>query len=504
MAKKVPTTQQVDDKDLLLNDQPTLRDRLKNGELIKEIRLAIEKSQLPQVFGIHGDWGAGKTTLLHQLQYCLTGKCPQQSSHNIKELEEQNNLPMAENRNQQKYIVVWFEAWRYQNEQVPIVALLHEMREQLSWYQQGLAKTKKLLNVAAKSFLVSIEDMTKCIGIQASKIQETGENWEKENLASKLPTDSIRQLLQHAIDGLLGNKESTKPEKRKRLVILIDDIDRCESEAAYKLLEGLKIYLTLENTVFVLGMNQRIVEDAIARNLKVNVLKEDEKPIALKERSSSYMEKICQNIWRMPMITNPVEVMLEFFGKTLDADDYVPILEKAFERKKKSNIDQYLRCLPPNTRRLKGFANLLTRFKSHIRPIRKKLREKSGYVLTPEDIVETRLMIITAYIFQFHHDVYRRWLLEPTLYEKIREWCLKEWSDDEESSKARFGELFPHIQRYGWGDVDETNPTPQRQFITNFPDPAVSTVFWIQPLIIELGDSYPVDPSRFHRFLYNK
>ena len=60
------------------NDEPALLDTLERGSLIEEVGKAIAGCEPPQVFGVHGDWGLGKTSFLHQVQWYLTGDCPQQ------------------------------------------------------------------------------------------------------------------------------------------------------------------------------------------------------------------------------------------------------------------------------------------------------------------------------------------------------------------------------------------------------------------------------------------
>ena len=484
---------------ILASDSPTLLDDLGHYELAKEIGVCIANCQLPQTFGLHGDWGAGKTSLLHQVHFHLTGECPQHSKAIVDQVKDAKKLkPMV---NPERRFVIWFEAWKYQNEQAPIVALLHEIREQLSWMQKAKGSISKLTHTAIKGCLFSIEDLTKKIGVQASKIQSVGETWERENLASKLPADNIRQLLEHAIDGLIGNTERKK--NRNRLVILVDDLDRCETDAAYKLLEGLKIYLSLNNTVFLLGMNQRIVEDAIAKNISVDTVPEKRKQVVLKDRALAYMEKICHNIWRMPLINHPADALFSFIQKLHDHNLYSKKLAQAFDNDTKN-------CLPPNPRRLKAFANLLHRNRERI----KKLRTDQIGQLLPNELRKLRILIVTLYIYQFHHDIYRRWCLNPDLFEEIKKWCFQRQpipTADAELQKAQalqqkeeqmYGlqALFPHIQRTGWHDPRDEEPTPGAPgFTTSFPDPTESTVFWILPMVIKLGIS--VTSEEFERYL---
>ena len=263
---------------MLFNDEPTLLDRLSRSELVKRVGYAIIDCKPPVVLGIHGDWGAGKTSFLHQLHFYLKGECPQRSAEEI----DDTKCPWSNHPDTDYLTIVWFEAWRYQNEPVPIVALLQEIRTQLPWYSKALAESKKLGEIVMRSALLSLDDLTKKIGLQAATvktIQETGEKWEQENLATSLPAHMIRAHLDHALGQLLGRADQPR-RHAYRLVVLVDDLDRCEPDAAFKLLEGIKIYLNLPSCIFVLGMNQWIIERAIAKQLKAESSDEDRRYVA--------------------------------------------------------------------------------------------------------------------------------------------------------------------------------------------------------------------------------
>lgn len=448
------------------NDEPVLLDGLNRWDLIREIGDELATCDPPHVFGIHGDWGLGKTSVLHQTQLYLTGTCPIYSDELVEKARNSRKLKKTGHYGEQ-LIVVWFEAWRYQNEEAPIVALLQEIRSQLAWHVKIVQSATKLATVAARSALMNLDSITKMIGVQASKVREEGERWERENLAEALPSNVLRDQLQDAIKNILSPIPESN-EQPKRLVVMIDDLDRCNPAGAYRLLEGLKIYLTLPNCVFLLGMNQRIVESAIGNHVQINSTGEAaERERA--ERAAAYLEKLCQNIWRLPMVGDPKQYLLHLLPEEL----------KNVRRWLDTAIGD-LRCLPPNPRRLKGLANLLGRFARYL-PTTVDPNDENERVKL---VGEARLMLIVAYIYQFHDDLFRLWESDPRVYDHLLNWCRGNWLPDAQPATA-LRNFFDRLRPVEFIIYDDAQPVPSEEFEPAFPDPMDTGIFWIQPLIHE-------------------
>ena len=449
------------------NDEPSLEDALERGPLIEEVGEAIARCTPPQVFGVHGDWGLGKTSFLQQVQWYLTGECPQQPESVTKGMDDKGkaaeapgDAPRQRGGVHCKEIrTIWFDAWRYQNEKAPVVALLHEMRTQLSWRSRAAGLVPRAAEVLTRGALLSMEGLTKQIGFQYSKFREANRDWESENLAAKLPSHTLREHLCEVIRQLLreGDEEDTR-----RLVVFIDDIDRCEPEAAYHLLEGLKIYLTLDNCVFVLGMNQKAIEEAITLRMKAGSSGDPTM------RAAAYMEKLCQNVWRLPAVRQPERVLHELLAETVQDHEVRHRIKQGLEATGRQ-------CLPPNPRRLKGMANLIGRLSP-------RLSQAAGSAM----LFETQLLVIVAYIYQFHHDLYVRWEADPNLYDIIYEWC---------RGVDRDLDFLKRLQL----PLQVVDEEPARTEST-YPDPTEANVFWIQSLILHLGSA--VDPEKFELYLH--
>ena len=471
------------------NDEPVLLDALDRVALIHEVGDAIASCTPPQVFGVHGDWGLGKTSFLHQVQWYLTGDCPQQPEEvtaEMKKVKEAETDASVQRCGVYKDTVqaVWFDAWRYQNEVAPVVALLHEMRAQLSWGSRAIRSAGRNTKVLVRGALLSMEELTKKIGFQYSKFDKANREWGTENLAAALPSHTLREHLCAAVGQLLPKKKTDKGTPK--LVVFIDDVDRCEPEAAYRLLEGLKIYLTLDNCVFVLGMNQKAIIEAIDQRMEaidqrmgaIGQRTEAENGSNPSMRAAAYMEKLCQNVWRLPAIRQPVQALYDLLEETVENDNVRNSIKKVLEE-----TSPYP-CLPPNPRRLKGLANLLGRLSSLI-----------PSELSPEEMVfETQLLVIVAYVYQFHHDLYVRWEFNPRFYNKIHDWC-----EQNDPQHPVFRQMERPLRR-SESDSAGLTASASTDFESTYPDPAEANVFWIQSLILRLGSE--ISPSRFERYLH--
>ena len=483
------------------NDEPALLDTLERGSLIQEVGEAIARCTPPQVFGVHGDWGLGKTSFLHQVQWYLTGDCPQQpesvtdkmkrKADGVNAADEPGKRKPTHKGGEHEGVVqaVWFDAWRYQNEPAPVVALLHEMRAQLSWRSRAAGSASRAAEVLTRGALLSLEELTKKIGLQYSKFREANREWESENLASSLPSHTLREHLHAAVTQLLPKKRDGEPAPR--LVVFIDDVDRCEPEAAYRLLEGLKIYLTLDNCVFVLGMNQKAIEEAIAQRMRASIgdhpPSENEDGDTLTMRAAAYMEKLCQNVWRLPAVREPEQVLCRLLEETIEDGFVRELVGKGLEvpRPGERLGESPYQCLPPNPRRLKGLANLIGR-------LFRRLPSRNAGLSAERMVLEARLLLIVAYIYQFHHDLHIRWEADLGLYNRIHDWCLGT------------GETLPFecslalpLTSSG-SDAGESESS--REMGTTYPDPTQASVFWVQPLILHIGNE--IAPQRFERYLH--
>ena len=195
-------------------------------------------------------------------------------------------------------------------------------------------------------------------------------------------------------------------------------------------------------------------------------------------RAAAYMEKLCQNVWRLPALRRPEQVLYELLEDTVENENVRGWIMRGMEEPKST---YRCLCLPPNPRRLKGLANLIGRLSSRLPD-----GENDATM-----VFETQLLMIVACTYQFHHDLYVRWESDPGLYHEIREWCR---GVDPELSFIEPLEL-PLRQMH----QDSTEPKPD--FGSTYPDPGAANVFWAQPLVLHLAKV--VQPEEhFGRYLH--
>jgi hypothetical protein len=87
-------------------------------------------------------------------------------------------------------------------------------------------------------------------------------------------------------ESALANWVKETVKGNKRLVIFIDDLDRCMPEIALQVLEALKLYLNIEKLIFVVGVDRTVVD---------KLVKEHYKKLGLDEKKSgNYLAKMFQ------------------------------------------------------------------------------------------------------------------------------------------------------------------------------------------------------------------
>ena len=126
----------------LLIDQPTDIDYLDFEAYKNALIEIITSKQTPLTIGIFGEWGTGKTSLMQMVQDYL----------------DQNDV-----------ITVWFNAWRFEKEEHPIVPLIATIIQEL---EENKGKLSKLID-SGKSIIDALRSVAYGFATKA-KVQIPG------------------------------------------------------------------------------------------------------------------------------------------------------------------------------------------------------------------------------------------------------------------------------------------------------------------------------------------
>lgn len=186
---------------------------------------------------INGEWGTGKTFFVRQVKLILDALNPQSSISEDVRNTIKKILPDAI-ADIENYATVYYDAWTYDNDDDPILSLIHATissgqsdfteEKQRSMLDGAVALAEVLTNRSVTSLLKEARG--------------------KDRFETLKDADSIRRIVKEFLDALIQ-------EHGNRLVVFVDELDRCKPDYAVRFLERIKHYFNDERITFVFSVS---------------------------------------------------------------------------------------------------------------------------------------------------------------------------------------------------------------------------------------------------------
>jgi KAP family P-loop domain len=253
-------------------DNPSALDLLGFADVTAPIAEAVLREKLdPVTVGIEGDWGSGKSSIL-----AILGK----------HLREDSSV-----------VVIPTTPWEYDPATDPkatlIAEVLNTVRKEVEERKGGWDKVSDKVKNQFKSLTRRIK-ISKAIKLAANSALSMGLPTiddvinlfgDDEHTVEEPTLQGFRNEFQELIEAI--------PEI-SRVVVLVDDLDRCLPGTVVATLEAVKLFLSVPKMAFVLAADRRMVSLAIATQYEPS-------PQAA-EMGRQYLEKIVQIPVRVPAL----------------------------------------------------------------------------------------------------------------------------------------------------------------------------------------------------------
>lgn len=339
----------------LLDDQPANRagDKLRFDRMLTVIQTQVleRNSNQPFVVGLFGRWGSGKSTLLGMLgqrlaaeNHAMLVKSARRRFRPKCRLRHIRRLPRwmrrwrigrylrGQRRRITPWVIVPFSPWVYRHEKTLLLPLLAAVAKETPIFQ----KLVKSLIKSGPELVKMLGDMgaefAKSYGLPLLGFLQTLNQGKQEELKDLV--DRIKA----AVDELVtdGNsrrswcrKHTRSVEPHRKVIFLIDDLDRCHDHAQIVgLLEQIKLFLHLPNCLFFIAADKSQIVHAIEQQFP--------------DEGQRYLEKFVQLAIELPQP---------------DAAELINLLPGEFSAPDRDRLVRAARVLDHNPRKVKALWN---------------------------------------------------------------------------------------------------------------------------------------------------
>lgn len=234
-----------------------INDSIGRGEFVRQFVKMLNAIEDNCTIALEGNWGSGKTFFVKQVKMVLDAHNPNYQPVNgflteerRKAIKEKCSEFNAEDGSTElkPQLCVYYDAWQNDNDEDPILSLVYSIVKEIG--SDFSFKKNSTLNIFSELInLVCNKDISKL------KKALKGENALDLIKETKDEADKVSEFLQ-----------SLLPEVGERLIVFVDELDRCKPSYAVKLLEKIKHYFLDEEITFVFSVNINELQHTIKKH----------------------------------------------------------------------------------------------------------------------------------------------------------------------------------------------------------------------------------------------
>lgn len=234
-------------------------DKIGNQEYLSSLIRLISNIDDNEVICIDGDWGVGKTFLVKQLIYLINHYNEDNNQEQFKLVEPEKDILINICNNN---LVFYYNAWENDDHSDVLESIIYNILNEYPKYKNEVSS--KFDKTEAIKEVLNI--LTKIVSSKLLNIDFSAEKIEKiktfNDLSDEINTyEERKSLFEELVNKILVDK---------RMILVIDELDRCNPNFATKILEVIKHFYNLSNITVIIVSNNKELQNTIKQQYGQN------------------------------------------------------------------------------------------------------------------------------------------------------------------------------------------------------------------------------------------